>query len=398
VISTPFDLVIVGAGISGLTLARLSAQAGLRVLLLESSPTVGGAIRSARTSDGYWYELGAHTLYNSYGALIGHLESAGLMDKIQRRAKAPYRLLVDGKVRSVPSQINKGELFASVWKAFTARKAGKSVSEYYGSLVGRKNWKQVFSALFSAVPSQRADNFPAEMLFKKRERRKDLPRTFTLTGGLSTLVEALAKHPNLEVRTEAPVLAIEKCGDGFNVQPQFGEPIHATRVAVAVPADGAATLLGSVLPDIAAVLGNLRTATIASTGVVLRKEDLWLPTVAGLFPLSEDFFSIVSRDVVPHDRYRAASFHFKGETDRESRLANIARVLRTTPDRFVHLADNLTTLPSPILGHADQVARLDAALQTSGIFLTGNYFGGLAIEDCALRSQYEFNRLINERK
>jgi hypothetical protein len=156
--------------------------------------------------------------------------------------------------------------------------------------------------------------------------------------------------------------------------------------------------LAGCLPEIATLLANLRTATIASTGVVLRKEDLWFPPVAGIFPLNEDFFSIVSRDVVPHDTYRAASFHFKGDTDQEARSACIARILRTTPDRFVHIAHNLTTLPSPILGHAEQVATLDAALKNSGVFLTGNYFGGLAIEDCALRSQHEFTRLINERK
>ena len=52
-----------------------------------------------------------------------------------------------------------------------------------------------------------------------------------------------------------------------------------------------------------------------------------------------------------------------------------------------------TTLPSPALGHAQLVARVDAALAGQGIALTGNWFGGLSIEACAARARSEWERV-----
>ena len=51
--------------------------------------------------------------------------------------------------------------------------------------------------MLSAVPSQSADEFPADMLFKKRSRRKDVMRSFTLKGGKIALIELLADPTRL---------------------------------------------------------------------------------------------------------------------------------------------------------------------------------------------------------
>jgi len=51
---------------------------------------------------GYWFEMGAHTLYNSYGSLLTIIDELGLRDRMLTRKRAPYRLLVEGKLRSIP--------------------------------------------------------------------------------------------------------------------------------------------------------------------------------------------------------------------------------------------------------------------------------------------------------
>jgi UDP-galactopyranose mutase len=50
-------------------------------------------------------------------------------------------------------------------------------------------------------------------------------------------------------------------------------------------------------------------------------------------------------------------------------------------------------LPSPVLGHQDVVRELDRLLAGTRLAVTGNWFGGLAIEDCALRSRTEWARI-----
>ncbi len=394
--SATFDVAVLGAGISGLAAAHLCARAGLRCLVLEESAQPGGCIHTVRTPLSFWYELGAHTLYNSYGSLLDIMVSLHLEDAIARRRKAPYRLLVEGKVRSIPSQLAMGELLFSAWRAFTERKADRTVGDYYGCLVGKHNWGRVFSPLLSAVPSQRADDFPAEMLFKHRPRRKDFPRTFTLKGGLSTLVERLTAEERITLRVNAGARALARAEQGFAVTLADGDTAIVRNVFLALPPVVAARLLSPLLPEAAAALARVSTAAIVSTGVTFAKKDLTFPRLAGLVPFDDVFFSAVSRDVVPDDCFRALAFHFRTGLTLDERLDRIAAITGANRKSFAHIAEHETSLPSPGLGHADIVRAIDRGIAESRVYITGNFFGGLAIEDCVLRSTAEAGRLVGE--
>ena len=396
IVPSTYDVAVLGAGISGLCAAHYCARSGLRCLVLEEAAAPGGCIHTVRTPEGFWYELGAHTLYNSYGSLVEIVAASNLAQAVERRQKAPYRLLVDGKVRSVPSQLAMGELFASAWRAFTERKAGRSVGDYYGRLVGKRNWKRVFAPLFSAVPSQRADDFPAEMLFKSRPRRKDFPRTFTLKNGLATLVDHLAGDERLTLRVSAGARALARTEAGYAVTAADGAIAAVRNLMLALPPDVASRLLAPLLPDAATALAGIRTVAIVSTGVAFAKKDLVLQRLAGLVPIDDVFFSAVSRDVVPDDRFRALAFHFRTGLTLDERLDRIAEVTGANRKTFVHVTEHETTLPSPGLGHADIVRAIDQGIAGSHVYITGNFFGGLAIEDCVLRSAAEAARLIVE--
>lgn len=53
------DVIVVGAGLSGLTAAWRLGWAGKTVCVLDAAPRLGGRIRSAQLADGQWLELGA---------------------------------------------------------------------------------------------------------------------------------------------------------------------------------------------------------------------------------------------------------------------------------------------------------------------------------------------------
>jgi monoamine oxidase len=71
------DVLIVGAGISGLAAARTLAEAGLRVLLLEARNRIGGRILTQRIGDAV-LELGAEFVHGRPPELLALVEEAGL--------------------------------------------------------------------------------------------------------------------------------------------------------------------------------------------------------------------------------------------------------------------------------------------------------------------------------
>jgi oxygen-dependent protoporphyrinogen oxidase len=390
------DVIVVGGGISGLAFAWSAAAAGRKVLLLEREARLGGCIRTERTDGGFWFELGAHTIYNSYGGLLEMIEGAGLKDLIVPRAKVPFRLLRDGRLLSVFAALDKWEALRSLPRAFGAKKQGQTVYAYFSRLVGSRNYDRVLGPFLAAVPSQSADAFPATgpgSLFKKRPRRKDVARHFTIQGGLSSVVDAVAARPGIGAATGVDVRGVEREGSGFAVVTADGRRLGAPQVALAVPPSVAASLVRGIHPELSAQLARVKMSKVETLGVAVPKDKAALPPSAFVVPSDDVFYSVVTRDVVPDARFRGFAFHFKPGLDREAKLRRVTDVLRVARTDLAAIAENETILPSPVLGHDALVRDVDRLLQGSRLALTGNYFAGLAIEDCVARSKQEFARL-----
>lgn len=393
------DVLVVGAGISGAGFAFHAARAGRDVLVLEREPRPGGCLASESTPSGYWFELGAHTAYNSYGAFLELLEGAGLTGALQPRGKPVLRFLegdalVPGKnLGLLLRRFDKLELLRALPRWFGARPQGLSVRQAYGRLVGERNYARVLGPMLSAVPSQSADEIPADMLFKRRERRKDVLRSFTLKGGLRGAVEGALATPGIETRTGQAVTRLERAGAGFAALLADGTRVEARVLALAVPPRAAAELLGPLAPALAREAARLEEAAIDSLGLVVRAGRSPLPYATFLIPLADSFQSIVTRDVVPDAEWRAFTLHFRPGTSREERLRRACAVLRIEESDLESVRERRAVLPSPRLGHHELVQSIDRALAREPLALTGNWFGGLAIEDCVLRSRSEWRRI-----
>ena len=127
------------------------------------------------------------------------------------------RVFADGEVKSLFGRINYLELLVSLPRAAWLRRDDATVEEFYGGILGRGNYERLFRHFFNAVPSQETDQFPADLLFKSRPRRKDVLRSYTLAGGLQSISERVVATAGVEFVAGAEVRKIQRDGSGFTV-------------------------------------------------------------------------------------------------------------------------------------------------------------------------------------
>lgn len=390
------DVVIVGGGISGLSLAFYCAKTGLKTTLLEKNDSAGGSFNSYRYTGNnakFWLELGAHTCYNSYQNLLDIVDACHISDTIIPREKVPFTLLVDEQLKSVFSQLSIVEALKSIPNIFSVKKEGLSVREYYSKIVGINNYNNTLSHFFNAVPSQPTDDFPADMMFKSRPKRKEVLKNYTFKEGLQSVAKAIAKSKGINVFTSQEVTGVEVLEGRYAITTKAGAVHSASTLALATPSAVSSRLLQTIEADIAEHLGVLKAASVDSVGIVVRKDDITLKPVAAIISPNDIFFSAVSRDTVPDDNYRGFAFHFKPGESGETKMRRITDVLGITEDKIIHKHEVVNIVPSLKVGHRQWLEKMEGMLAGKNLLLTGNYFGGMAIEDCVSRSLSESKRL-----
>ncbi len=394
-----YDMIIIGAGISGLAMAHAAKQAGMQALVLEKESRAGGCLHSQPVPDEqspFWLEMGTHTCFNSYGRLLKLLDALGLKEEMRGREKLRYRLLTkqvagDSQLASIPSQLHWFELITHAWRLLSLDKAGKSIADYYGALVGPDNYRDLFRHAFNAVSCQQADDMPADMLFRKRPRDKSVMRSYTFDDGLSRMITALTDR--LELRTGQNIHAIHAHADGYVVETE-NNTFPCNKLVCATPAPAASRLLKRAHPEIAAQLAWINEVEIESVAIVVEKSALPLPATAGIIAVDGDFYSAVSRDFVAHPHLRGFTFHFKpGLLNDAEKEARICKILKIEKADLLYVFNKTNRLPAPDMGHHHLIEELDALLVDQSLGLVGNYFNGVAVEDCLERVDMEFARL-----
>ncbi len=393
------DLIIVGAGISGLGFAHLALQKGIKPLVLEATNHQGGCIDTYQfeTPDGDgWVELGAHTCFNSYGTLLDMLEVQGMASDLQAKEKLSYQLLTQDGLTSIPRALNFLQILRSFVKFFSLNKSECTVEQYFGAIVGPDNFKRVVGPALDAVICQPSALFPADALFRKKPRKKEVERSYTGRRGLQVFVDAIAKQKDLDIRLSSPVKSLQRCEQGFRLILAGGEVFTAKQVALAVAPDVAAILLETMAPEICRLVSEIEMAEIDSMAVVVKAQQIPLEKMAGIIAQSDQFYSAVSRDPVSDPEFRAFTFHFHPDLlDESQRLQRACAVLGITSDQIIAVQSKRNRLPKLRIGHSGRISRLDALLDGDALAVTGNWFDGVSIEDSLLRTASEAKRLLS---
>lgn len=101
------DVIVIGAGLAGLSCGWALAQAGLRVTVCEASAVAGGRARSWNDPEtGDVVDIGPHILLNKYANMLALLERLGTADRIHWQTDRMLTVL--DKRRHIPIAWGKG--------------------------------------------------------------------------------------------------------------------------------------------------------------------------------------------------------------------------------------------------------------------------------------------------
>lgn len=389
------NTIIIGGGISGISFSQRLSQAGVENLVIEKEQ-IGGCI-SSNTYKDIWFEMGAHTIYNSYSDTIGFIKKNDLNKEVITRKKLPFLFVTPkNQIQSIFSNLNYLTLIPNYIKNRNISKEGKTVKQYASKVFGKSNYDKTFKYCFSAVLSQDSDNFPMKYLFKKYDRDTSLPRSFTLKKGLATL----ATRPDINSINEDVLRVLPTENNDWIVTTNKSTYV-SKNICFATPWNVTRKLISDILPNTANHEYAPTMSHLTSIGVVIAKEKLnHIKNIAGLIGKQQFFYSALSRDVVGHDKYRAIVFHCKAGSryNTDDLINKITELLKISGEDILHTTIKKNSLPCYNKNHDSFIKELEDSLSAyNNVFITGNFFDRLAVENCIRRSNHQADTLLNNK-
>src|SRR5215213_7436481 len=309
------DVVVIGAGISGLACAHRLKASGLDVALLEPSARAGGVIQSESVA-GYLIERGPNSTQGIVELLelVEELEIGG--ELIEGDPKAPALIYYNKQLHPVPDgpgALIKSKLLSTGAKLRLLREpfVGKRIEggeESVGAFVGRRLGRQVADRLVApfvsgiyagdeerlsvqaAFPAlaeldsgygsllrgaiARAGEARAGRAGAGEETRRDRPKRMGLCSfrdGVATVPRALAARIGEDLLFECEGLSISKNigapgESAFSVTFErggYGERIACGHLVVAAPSRAASGLVASLSGELAGLLSGVEYAPMA---------------------------------------------------------------------------------------------------------------------------------------
>ncbi|MEN8213219.1 MAG: protoporphyrinogen oxidase [Pseudomonadota bacterium] len=321
------DALIVGGGISGLAAAWWLARQGIAVEVWEAAARAGGKI-GTHHQDGYTTEQAAGLLVNFRPEIDTLIQQAGLDSSLTRRDDHLNRYIVhQGKLTQVPMLLP-ALLHSPLWSpsaklrllaepfiprgsgesesvsAFVRRRLGQEVLDtamdpfITGTLASDPDLAEAQSVLprLTALEN-RYGSLTAGMLVNKilKRRRANTADTFSFQGGMSELVDTLARTPGVTVRCGARATGIIKQDNQWLVEGDVdGVPnrLRVPQLVISTPAD----VSGTLLRPLDSRLGNLLCGIEYSPVAVLH---LGLKSSSIKHPLDGSGFLVPKKGLLP---------------------------------------------------------------------------------------------------
>lgn len=448
-------IIIIGGGISGLTMAWWLKKKGYRVTVYEKSESVGGTMKSI-VKEGWLVETGPNSalettpLFKTLFADLGientlmYANSAGNNRYIVRNGKlhslpmSPGKFLrtklwsLKGKLRLLQEPLigraGKEETLAE----FVERRLGKEFLDYAinpfvaGVFAGAPEKLSVqasFPKLYALEKNY--GGLVKGMIMGSRERKKrgevakDRAQMFSFKKGMQELPKALERELGDAVVVSADVESItaDRPGNKFSVRvSRNGESRieEADAVVLAVPSESASRFIAPFDASLSDTLRAIYYPPVVELFLGYRSSDvrIALDGFGFLIPEKEKrkilgaiWTSTLFEGRAP-EGCSAFTVFVGGSRQPEMTLHSDAELLDivqgelaslmniTGVPLFTHIVRWNKAIPQYHLGHLAIVGRIEQFEKSQpGFFISGNFRGGISVSDCVIQSEKTANKI-----
>lgn len=444
---------IVGAGISGLTLAYELQQRGVDYYLWEATSHTGGYIQSKQETgangNSYLLERGPNSLLGN-ADLLQWLDTLGLTAELTFAnpvSKARY-IFRNGQYRALPSgppSLLLGNFFSwqTKWAVFRERnnKTTSPEGETLGQFFRRRFSAEIVdyalgpfvAGIYAGDPEQLlvSETFP-QLLQYERDYGSVLRgfikaqsatggaalgrrQSFSFRNGMQTLPDALARQlTSLTLNNPAQRISPTANG-GWLVESATG-PQRVDRLVLAVGTDAASRLMAPVAPDFADALDQVIYPPMTAVHSVYKRADVrhplngfggLNPNVEGRFAAGHIWSSSVFEGRCPADEVLFTTFVGGRQSPEAALLADdliFQRVHQELADGFgirssapVHRSITRWARAIPQYDKAIVAVREEAdKLAGRGLLVCANWYKGVSLSDCINKARQLATELTSE--
>ncbi|MCS7054261.1 MAG: protoporphyrinogen oxidase, partial [Ignavibacterium sp.] len=284
--SSSKKVVVIGAGISGLTSAYLLTKKGFDITVLEKKADVGGSIETV-VENGFLFDRGPNSALETTPIIAQLVEELNLKDELlyaNKEANKRY-ILRDGVLNPLPmnpKDFITSKLFSTKAKLrlflepFISRSNDgyyQSVAEFVTRRLGKEFLDYAINPFVAGVYAGRPEDLSVKSAFpklyaleeeyggifigtirsirkrkKRAEKSKQSAKMISFRNGMITLPKAIANSLGENVITNANVRSIIKSGDKYKVTYDINnstEEIFCDGILSTVPAFVAGNLLSN---------------------------------------------------------------------------------------------------------------------------------------------------------
>jgi protoporphyrinogen/coproporphyrinogen III oxidase len=451
-------IIVIGAGISGLTSAYLLSKKGFDVKIIEKNNSVGGSIESF-TENGFLFDRGPNSALETtpvIGQLIRELSLENELLYASKQANKRY-ILRNNMLHALPMSppgLIKTKLFSTKakFRLMAEPFIGRSNDGYYQSLaefvkrrLGQEFLDYAINPFVAGVYAGRPEDLSVKSAFPKlyaleekyggliigtvrsiRERKKraevakQSAKMLSFKSGMIALPKAIEKYFGSNVLLSSEVISVDKNENGFSVSYQQNgktNKIDCDTVLSTIPSYTASRIFTKYDKKFKTHADAIYYPPVLVYYLVYDRKDIKqdLDGFGFLIPAKENksFLGALWNSIIFSDRTdesTAAFTLFVGgsrnpdfvKEDRTSLLLKVRKefeaLMGITSDP-IFSSDRFweKAIPQYNLGYIEHERFFDDfEKRNPGLFISGNFRGGISVGDCVKNAELVCNKIFEK--